>query len=359
MLYYICNDKLPCQLVGNEVFVLPKKQKGGKILKEKVLKLLKDNKSQFISGQEISHQLNVSRTAIWKYINALKEESYEIESVSRKGHKLISTPDILNYEEISEYLTTQYVGREIYYFDSIDSTNIKAKDLAYNNEADGTVVIAEEQNQGRGRLGRNWSSPKKMGIWMSIILKPQIEPQDAVKVTQVAAAAVWKAIAQMGIKTQIKWPNDIVLNGKKICGILTEMSGELNRLNYLVVGIGINTNTNKEDFPEEIRNMATSIKAETSKEMERKKLLASVLNNFEALYDQLINHSSIEEALIICKENSALIGKNVRLIIKGEVKEVEAMDINEDGELIVKDKEGNTSKVISGEVSVRGLYGYA
>lgn len=327
-------------------------------MKEKILKLLKDNKKQFVSGQEISEQLKVSRTAIWKYINALKEEGYEIESVSRKGHMLISTPDILNYEEISEYLSTQYVGREIYYFDSIDSTNIRAKELAYNDGTDGAVVIAEEQTHGRGRLGRNWSSQKKKGIWMSIILKPQIEPQDAVKITQVAAAAVWKAIAQMGIKTQIKWPNDIVLNGKKVCGILTEMSGELNRLNYLVVGIGINTNTNIDEFPEEIRNMATSIKTETGEEIKRKELVALILNNFEALYDQLINDRSIKEAINICKENSALIGRDVRLIVRGDEKEVKAIDINEDGELIVQDKEGEISKVISGEVSVRGLYGY-
>lgn len=333
-------------------------QKGGNTLKEKILRLLKDNKNQFVSGQEISELLEVSRTAIWKYINTLKEEGYEIESVSRKGHMLISTPDILNYEEVSEYLTTKYIGREVYYFDSIDSTNIKAKELAYNDGIDGAVVIAEEQNQGRGRLGRNWSSPKRKGIWMSIILKPQIEPQDAVKITQVTAAAVWKAIAQMGIKTQIKWPNDIVLNGKKVCGILTEMSGELNRLNYLVVGIGINTNTNIDEFPEEIRNMATSIKAETGEEIKRKELVALILNNFETLYDQLINDSSIREAINICKENSALIGNDVKLIIKRDEKEVKAIDINEDGELIVQDKEGNISKVISGEVSVRGLYGY-
>lgn len=327
-------------------------------MKEKILKLLKDNKNEFVSGQEISEQLKVSRTAIWKYINGLKEEGYEIESVSRKGHMLLSTPDILNYEEISEYLSTQHMGREIFYYNSIDSTNIKAKELAYNNEGHGTVVIAEEQTHGRGRLGRDWSSPNRKGIWMSIILKPQIEPQDAAKITQIAAAAVWKAINQIGVITQIKWPNDIVLNGKKVCGILTEMSGELNRLNYLVVGIGINANIDNNEFPKEIQNMATSLKNETGKEINRRELVALILNNFEALYNKLIDDNSTEEAIKICKENSALIGKDVRLIIKGEEKEGKAVDINGDGELIVKDKEGNISKVISGEVSVRGLYGY-
>lgn len=327
-------------------------------MKEQILKLLKDNQNEFISGQEISEQLKVSRTAIWKYVNILKEEGYEIESVSRKGHMLLATPDILNYEEISEYLDTKYIGREIYYFDSINSTNIKAKELAYSSESEGTVVIAEEQTNGRGRLGRKWSSPNKKGIWMSIVLKPQIEPQEAAKITQVAAAAVWKAINQIGVKTQIKWPNDIVINGKKVCGILTEMSGELNRLNYLVVGIGINANTTISDFPEEINDIATSLRIEIGKEIKRKELIALILNYFEELYNDLKNNGNIYGSIKVCKENSALIGKDVRLTLRGEEKEVRAIDINEEGELIVQDSEGNISKVISGEVSVRGLYGY-
>lgn len=349
MFYHICWGRRPCCFINAE---------RSATLKEKILKLLKDSKNEFVSGQELSERLKVSRTAIWKYINVLKEEGYEIESVSRKGHMLISTPDILNHEEISEYLKTKYIGREIYYFDSINSTNTKAKELAYSIKTEGAVVIAEEQTSGRGRLGRNWSSPNKKGIWMSIILKPQIEPQDAAKITQVAAAAVWKAINQIGVKTQIKWPNDIVFNGKKVCGILTEMSGELNRLNYLVVGIGINANTTISEFPEEIRDMATSLKVETGKEIKRKELIALILNYFEELYNNFTKNRSIASSIKICRENSALIGKDVRLTLRGEEKEVKAMDINEDGELIVQDKDGNISKVISGEVSVRGLYGY-
>lgn len=327
-------------------------------MKEKVLKLLKKHKDEFVSGQEISEQLEVSRTAIWKYINALKEEGYEIKSVSRKGYMLISTPDILNYEEVSEYLYTHYIGKEIFYFDSIDSTNVKAKELAINDGTDGVVVIAEEQTKGRGRLGRSWVSPNKKGIWMSIILKPQIDPQDAVKITQVTAAAIWKAMKQIGVSPQIKWPNDIVINGKKVCGILTEMSGELNRLNHLVVGIGINANTNIGEFPEEIRDKATSLKVEVGQDVDRKKLVGLILNNFEDLYNKLVEDRSIEEAIRICKENSAILGKDVRIIIKGEEKEAKAIDINAEGELIVQDKSGSISKIISGEVSVRGLYGY-
>lgn len=327
-------------------------------MKDKILKILKDSKDEFISGQEISEQLNVSRTAIWKYINTLKEEGYEIESVSRKGHMLLSTPDILNYEEIHKYLKTEYMGREIYYFDTLDSTNLKAKELAANGQKEGTVIIAEEQTSGRGRLGRSWTSPNKKGIWMSIILTPEIEPTDAAKVTQVAAAAVWKGINEIGIKTQIKWPNDIVLNGKKVCGILTEMSGELNRLNYLVVGIGINANISKEDFPEEIKSLATSLKIENNKEIKRKELIGRILNNFEELYKELIHHNRIDKSIKICTENSVIIGKNVRLILKGTEEEVKAIGISKEGELIVQDKAGNISNIISGEISVRGLYGY-
>lgn len=327
-------------------------------MKEKILKLLKDNKNQIVSVQHISERLKVSKTVICKYIDILKEEGYDIESVPRRGYRLLSVPDVLTYEEISDYLNTEYIGREIIYIDSINSTNVKAKELAGSNGIEGTVIIAEEQTQGRGRLGRSWVSPKKKGIWMSIILRPKIEPQDAVKITQVAAAAVWKAINHIGINAKIKWPNDIVINSKKVCGILTEMSGELNRLNYVVVGIGVNVNTDIDGFPEEIRHMATSLMIETGNMINRKKLTALILNYFEELYDELTKDGSFINSIKICKENSVLIGKIVKITIRGEEQEVKVLDINEEGELIVQDKEGNISRVVSGEVSVRGLYGY-
>ncbi|OFI01495.1 bifunctional ligase/repressor BirA [Clostridium acetireducens DSM 10703] len=327
-------------------------------MKNKIIKLLKENKNNFISGQDISNKLGVSRTAIWKGINQLKEEGYEIESVSRKGYKLIQIPDILNYEEIKEYLNTKYIGRNINYFETIDSTNIKAKELALQGEKEGTVIISEEQTLGKGRLGRGWASPKYKGIWMSLILKPNIDIMKAPKITQIGAAAIVKALREMNIKSFVKWPNDIVLNNKKICGILTEMSGELNRISYVIMGIGINVNINKEDFSEEIRAVATSLKEEVGHKISRKELVGKVLNNFEYLYYKFVNEENFKETIDICKSHSALIGKQIKVINNKSTKIAKAVDLNDEGELVVQYENGDMEYLVSGEVSTRGLYGY-
>lgn len=327
-------------------------------MKDKILRVLRDNKGEFVSGQQISDVLNVSRTAVWKYINVLKEDGYDIESISRKGHRLVASPDTLTYIEVSEYLATKYIGREIIHFDSIDSTNIKAKELASKGCDDGTVVISEQQTSGRGRLGRSWVSPKGKGIWMSVVLRPEINPTDATKITQIGAAAVWEAMNSLGIIAYIKWPNDIVINGKKVCGILTEMSGELNRLNYLVIGIGINVNIDGDSFSEEVNKVATSIKQEIGREVPRRELVAMILNKFEELYEELVNHGTIKKSIKICRENSILIGKKIKIISKEQELERKAIGINDEGQLLIEDDMGNVSPLISGEVSVRGVYGY-
>lgn len=327
-------------------------------MKEEIIRLLKKSENEFISGEDISSALGISRAAVWKYMKAIKEDGYNIESVSRKGYKLISSPDLLTFEEISPYLNTSYIGKQIVYFNSIDSTNNEAKKLASSGCSEGIVIISEEQTMGRGRLGRNWVSPKFKGIWMSIVLRPDIDPMNVAKITQVGAAAVLKAIKEQGINAYIKWPNDIVLNNKKVCGILTEMSGEINNVNYVVMGIGINVNIDKEDFPEEIEEIATSLKIEEGKSIERKALVASILNNLEELYKEFIKNEDIKTSIDICRENSILIGKSVRIINRNDEIQAQALDLSDDGKLIVKYQDGSIHEVISGEVSVRGLYGY-
>lgn len=327
-------------------------------MKEQIISLLKKNKNEFISGEDISSVLGVSRAAVWKYMKAIKEDGYNIESVSRKGYKLISSPDLLTFEEISPYLNTYYIGKQINYFNSIDSTNNEAKKLAASGCSEGTVIISEEQTMGRGRLGRNWVSPKFKGIWMSIVLRPDIDPVNVAKITQIGAAAVLKAIKEYGIDAYIKWPNDIVLNNKKVCGILTEMSGEINNVNYVVIGIGINVNIDKEDLPKEVKEVATSLKIEEGRNIKRKTLVASVLNNLEELYDEFVKNEDIKTSIDICRENSILIGKTIRIINRSSVIVAEAIDLSDDGKLIVKYEDGSIHEVISGEVSVRGLYGY-
>lgn len=327
-------------------------------MKEEIIKLLKENKNNFISGEKISESIGVTRAAVWKYIKAIKEEGYEIESVSRKGYKLTSSPDLLTFEEISPNLKTRFIGRNFVHLDTIDSTNNEAKKLAIDGSPEGTLVISEEQTMGRGRLGRNWVSPKHKGIWMSLILRPEINPIQVSKITQVAAAAVCMALIDMGIETLIKWPNDIVLNDKKVCGILTEMSGELNRVNYVIVGIGINANIDKDEFPEDLKPIASSLKIEIGNYIKRKELVRRILNNFEELYEELINEETIKKSIEICKDNSALIGKEIKIIEKGKETRARALSLNEDGKLIVQYKDGKVDELISGEISVRGLYGY-
>jgi BirA family biotin operon repressor/biotin-[acetyl-CoA-carboxylase] ligase len=327
-------------------------------MKHKILNLLKSKKDAFLSGQKISDEIGISRAAVWKYIKALKQEGYEIESVSRRGYRIIASPDLLTQEEIKNYLNTECIGKKIIHFDTINSTNIKAKELADLGEQEGTIVISEEQTLGRGRLGRSWISPKYKGIWMSIILRPNINPIHVSKITQVGAAAVCKAAEEMGIKTQIKWPNDIILNNKKVCGILTEMSAELNKINYVVMGIGINVNIDKNEFPDDIKHMAASFKSEIGKEILRKELAARVLNNFELLYKEFTKEGIAKASIDICRENSILLGKEINVIRDNKTISAKAVNLDGEGELIIQHSNGEIEKLISGEVSIRGLYGY-
>lgn len=325
-------------------------------MKNKVLRLLKETKDEFLSGEKISDEFGVSRSAIWKHMNKLKEEGYEIESVSGKGYRITASPDILTYEEIESYLDTEFIGRNLEYFPSLSSTNIKAKEIGIESE-EGTLILAEEQTQGKGRLGREWTSPKGKGIWMSIILKPEIDPRKVSKITLIGAAAVNQGLKDMGIDSKIKWPNDIIINNKKVSGILTEMSCELNRIHYVVMGIGINVNLNKEDLGDELVGKATSLKMATGKKIDRKRLLASILNYFEMLYIPFSEKEDLSQSINICRENSCLIGKEVR-IIRGDTETLgKAIDIDEEGGLVI-DYGDRVESVISGEVSIRGIDGY-
>ncbi len=327
-------------------------------MKKEILKLLKKNRNVFISGENISESFGVSRTSIWKCIKQLKEEGYEIESISKRGYRLLSCPDKLTYEEIEEGLKTEKLGRNIIYFNSLESTNIEAKKLASSNATHGTVVISEEQTGGKGRRGKSFISPKGKGIWMSIIMKPSIEPMKVSLLTQIAAAAVNLALSDMGIESLIKWPNDIIINNKKVCGILTEMSCELTMVNFVVLGIGINVNVESDDFDEETSKVATSLKLEMGKKIDRKVLVAGILNNLEVLYKNYVDNDDIEKPISICREKSILIGKEIRVIKKGLAIKARALEIKQDGSLVVEYEDEKCEALISGEVSIRGLESY-
>ncbi|NFR42414.1 biotin--[acetyl-CoA-carboxylase] ligase [Clostridium botulinum] len=321
-------------------------------MENKILNKLK-NSNEYISGETLSLELNVSRSAIWKHIKTLKNKGYVIDGISNKGYKLISSPNTLFPSEIDPLLKTKEIAKTIQYYFELPSTNKTAKQLADNNNVNnGTLIIAEKQTLGKGRFDRKWTSPSS-GIWMSLILKPNIPPSEASKITQIAAASVYKALLNFGINVSIKWPNDIFINGKKLCGILTEMKCDIDRIHYLVLGIGLNVNLNAEEITDELKDIATSLKLEFNKTFSKSLILSEILNNFEPLYEKFILENNICEVLNICRQNSNLLNQKAKLITYHKEEIVTCIGINDNGELIVKDADGYEKAVTSGEISFR------
>lgn len=300
--------------------------------------------------------LDVSRTAIWKVMNQLKDEGYVIDAVKNKGYKLIQTPDIVTAEEVDSLLETEWAGHPVVYEEEQESTNQTAKMLAEQGASHGTLVVAERQVSGRGRRGRPWHSPKGSGIWMSILLRPQIHPMSASMLTLVAAMAVYDAISSRVEGCAIKWPNDIVINGRKVCGILTEMSSELDNIHYVVIGIGINVNT--DGFPEDIAAVAASMHVITGEYYKRAEIIADVWKSFEKYYDQFLQTENL--SLMVESYNQRLVnmGRKVYIEERGSQYEGTACGIDSEGALLVEKTDGTRTAVISGEVSVRGVLGY-
>lgn len=324
-------------------------------MKAEILTILKDTDG-YVSGQELCERFGVSRTAVWKAMNQLKKEGYEIESVQNKGYHLVKTPDILSKNELVSIRKTKWVGTEICYFDVTDSTNTQAKSLGEGDAPNGTLVVAGKQESGRGRRGRSFESPAGTGIFMTLLLRPEIEPQNASMLTLVSALAVAKGIEHMvDLPVQIKWPNDIVINGKKVCGILTEMSAQMDYVNYIVIGIGINVGN--EEFPEEIKDVATSIYLESEKHVNRAMLIEKIWEEFEDYYE--LYEKTQDLSSLVKEYDSYLVnrGQKVRVLDSKEPYEGKAMGITDRGELIVDTWEARRL-VSAGEVSVRGVYGY-
>ena len=324
-------------------------------MREKILEVILDNEKEFISGEELSKKLGISRTAIWKHIRILRSQGYNIESVNKKGYRLVDEPtDLLNPQNIYRNLKTKFIGKNVLHFETIDSTNDYDKKIG-NELRDGSVIISEEQTKGKGRLGRVWESKAGEGIWMSIILKPNIIPNKAPFITLIAGASIVKALNILGVDAKIKWPNDITINNKKLSGILTELSAEIERVNYIVVGIGMNVKDT--DFEEELQDKATSLYKENYN-VSRVDIVKEILCQFEKLYLDYIEKDDKKEVLDICRQYSAIINKEI-YVIKNDQKElVDCIGINEEGNLIIKNKYGNLEEIMSGEVSIRGVKGY-
>jgi len=325
-------------------------------MKTEILRVLR-NSMDYVSGQELCNGLSVSRTAVWKVMNQLKDEGYVIGSVQNKGYRIIAYPDVMTADEIMSRLKAETFVDRIFSFDEVDSTNLKARFLAEEGAPQGTVVIADKQTHGRGRRGRSWETAGKTSIAMSIVLRPNILPTHAAMLTLIMGMSVVEACNQvLHVEAQIKWPNDIVLNKRKFCGILTEMSAEIDYINYIVVGTGINVNM--DSFPEEIVDKATSLKIETGQSVLRSELSASVLECFEVNYKSFLEVQDLSFMLEKYNESLVNFGKNVRVLDPNGEYTGTSIGINNSGELIVKKEDGTIEFVYSGEVSVCGLYGY-
>ena len=317
-------------------------------MKNKILQILSEN-GDYVSGEYMSSILGITRNTVWKYINALRSDGYVISSSTNKGYKLVSRDGVYSSVEIKRCLNTEFLGKEIYFADKTDSTNVWAKNMS--NAADGSVFVSEIQTNGRGRLGRAWESEKD-GVWFTLLLKPQIPIEKVSLITLVAGIALCRAI---GDGAKIKWPNDIIISGKKVCGILTEMSSEITFLNYVVCGIGINLNN--ESFPDELLDKATSVYLETGKKLPKSAFLARVLYEFEVCYKQFLNEG-FESLLDEYKKRCITLGNDVMILQRGEKTFAKAVDITDSGELVIIEN-GVKRNIFAGEVSVRGLLGYS
>ncbi|MCB6201505.1 biotin--[acetyl-CoA-carboxylase] ligase [Extibacter muris] len=325
-------------------------------MKTEILKVLRES-GGYVSGQQLCDSFGVSRTAVWKVIEQLKKEGYEIEAVRNKGYRLIESPDLMGQAELESLIDTRWAGKTVVYAKETDSTNIQAKALGEKGAVHGTLVVADRQTAGKGRRGRRWTSPPGTSIYMTILLKPQFLPSKAPMLTLVMALSVAEGIKGVtGLPAQIKWPNDIVVNGKKVCGILTEMSAEVDYINYVVTGAGVNVNT--DSFPEEIARTATSLYIEGGSKLRRAKLAARIVERYEKNYEMFLETEDLSRLKDTYNRLLVNCRKEVRILEPGNEYEAIASGIDDTGELIVTTEDGKEKAIYAGEVSVRGVYGY-
>jgi BirA family biotin operon repressor/biotin-[acetyl-CoA-carboxylase] ligase len=321
-------------------------------IRKKLIDAFTNNESEFLSGQHLAEIAGCSRTAVWKHIEELRKEGFEFEAVRRKGYKITSIPENMTADKITLGLKSAFIGRELYYHESVESTQKLAYKLAYENAEEGTVVIAEEQIAGRGRMDRKWHSPKYSGIWMSIILRPQLPIPKAPQLTLIAAVGVVQAIEEVsGLLPEIKWPNDILINGKKVTGILTELQAEADRINSVIIGIGVNVNTRREDFPLELEQIASSLAIESGKQIDREKLIRAILEKLEKLYVLYLDKGFFPIKLM-WESYAVSIGKMITArTLTGEIKG-KATGITEDGVLLVEDGAGKIHHIYSADIQI-------
>ncbi len=321
-------------------------------VRDQILLLLEEGEGNWVSTEALCKRITVTRSSLSKYISLLKKDGYRIESSRRRGYLLQEASDLLVPRRIREGLVTRVFGRkEILYFTETDSTNIRAKDIAARGASEGTIVLSEKQTKGRGRKARNWFSPPRDGIYLSLILRPKIAPREAPRITLLTAVAIAETLLSMsGLEIAIKWPNDILANGKKLAGILTEMSTKGERINYVVAGLGLNVHTPR--FPDEIQGKATSILMETGKQFPRVALAQEYLKWHEDYYG-VLQSIGFEPIRRRWKELANIVGQRVTVETIDTEYSGEVQDIDNDGALILKDKTGRSHRIIFGDVTLR------
>ena len=327
--------------------------------REHVLSLLLEHQGDYLSGETMSRELSISRAAVWKAIGTLRQEGYEISSAPNRGYRLESAPDRIREGELRVPLAGCRVGRQLLCLDVIDSTNTECKRRAMAGAEDGLVILAEEQTEGRGRKGRSFQSPRGKGLYLSALLRPKLSPAQVGDMTAWVAVAVCDGIeAACGVRPRIKWTNDLVLNGKKLCGILTELGleSETYSLDYLVTGIGVNVNHMPEDFDEEVRAIATSLAQELGRPVRRAELAAQIIRALDQMYAGFPENKQryLERYRIDCLTP----GNQVQLYTPASRQEAYALSIDDEFRLVVEYSDGRREALSAGEVSVRGMYGY-
>jgi len=321
-------------------------------MRDSILKALQQE--GHVSGEQLGKRFNVSRTAVWKHVNELRRIGYQIDSSPRTGYSFIKSPDLVIPEEIALGLNTSIMGRRILYREEVTSTQDEAGEVARKGAEEGVVVISERQTKGRGRKGRLWSSPPREGLYFSTILRPNLKPNQIIQIPLIAGVAVCKAIRRVTpLEPRIKWPNDITVGGKKVAGILAEMSCDMDRVDHIVLGIGVNVNTRCSLLPEPTRGIATSLAERCGEYVSRVRLVQSILAEFDALYTAFLA-SGFDALREEWKALDSTVGSWVKVSdAEGEIKG-KALDIDGEGFLLVRKENGNVKRVISGDVSLIG-----
>lgn len=325
-------------------------------MKSEILALLRE-RGDYVSGQELCRRFNVSRTAVWKAVGQLKKEGFRIEAVQNRGYRLVQEEEVFGQHELESRMDTRWAGHPVTYYEVLDSTNIRAKLDAEKGAPQGALVVADMQTAGRGRRGRSWSSPAGTNAYFTLILKPEFDPDRASMLTLVMALAVAEGIRETcGLEARIKWPNDIVIGGKKVCGMLTELSVQQEYIQYVVIGAGVNVGV--QEFPPEIADTAACLEEECGRSVPRAQLIIHIMEAFEKYYEKFtetLDFSVLKETYDSLLANC---GREVCVLDPGGEYTGISRGINSAGELLVELPDGSEKAVYAGEVSVRGIYGY-